>query len=261
MARMRSPNYPAISLKQAIDLIALIYKSDRENAINKEVAALHMGYSGLTGRTLKLMGALSQFGLLDKVGKGEVRVSKTAVSILHGIDDKERLAALAVAGRSPSLFRAINEAFVSPSDRTIESFLLRQGFTDSAVPPVIKSYRETSAFLAREGVSESYGVEDDADTDSSDDEVEENISVQTNQQRHGDNPPPPPPPPPANKTDFDSGELSLNFDMRTVSVKGRTSSPSELREFIASLSQLQELFEKVAPARKEASDDIEQGKC
>jgi hypothetical protein len=241
MAKMRSPNFPAIHLSQAIDLVGKIFREDRTNAIEKEDAAKHMGYTGLTGRTLKLLGALSQFGLLEKVAKGQVRVSRTAVSILHPSNDEERIEAIGNAGHSPALFKRIRDAFPDdPSERTITSFLVREGFTDSAIPSVLKSYRETNRFLAAEGVTESHGIAgpEDADSFSNDDE-DEGEMLQT---------PPPPamPNPSAPAPDFSppvQEGLSVNFDMKSVAITGRTTSPAELREFITALTALADLFD------------------
>lgn len=234
MTRMRSPNFPAIPLAQAIDLTAKIFKEDRSNVIQKEDAARHMGYSGLTGRTLKLMGALSQFGLLDKAAKGQVRVSKTAVEIIHPSDDEERRAAIARAGRSPTLFRRISGSFDNPSDRTITSFLVREGFTDRAIPPVLKSYRATNAFLAANGVTDSYGNEGADGRESSDDEEEEAVNEQPDKDFR------------EAKKQLDDGGLDLNFDLRSISLSGRTTSPDELREFVKKLQALQPVFEQFA---------------
>jgi hypothetical protein len=173
MGKMRSPYYPAIPLGQAIDLVAKIHREDRTNAIDKEVAAKHMGYVGLTGRTLKLFGALSQFGLLEKAGKGQVRVSKTAVSILHWSDEQEKREALLKAGTAPALFRRIKASFDQPSERTITSFLVKEGFTDVAIPAVLKSYKETNRFLADNGVSESSVTGQANDAESPEDEDED----------------------------------------------------------------------------------------
>jgi hypothetical protein len=247
MTRMRSPNYPGIPLKQAIDLTEKIFKADRTNVIDKEVAAEHMGYSGLTGRTLKLLGALSQFGLLDKVGKGNVRVSKTAVSILHGIDDDEKRSALAVAAGTPALFKRIRDTFDNPSDKTITSFLMKEGFTDTAVAPVIKSYTETNSYLAQQGVTESHGgggakVAESEPGDQEDDDV---IEVED---------------PPAGagvgmgqgkQKPFVQGEIALNstkpiFDFETVRIETVIDNPDDLAELIQRLEQIKGML----PAKK-----------
>lgn len=235
MTRMRSPNYPAIPLKQAVDFIDKIFRSDRTNIIDKEVAAEHMGYTGLNGRTLKLLGALSAFGLLDKVGKGKVRVSKVAVSILHGIDDAEKQSALLAAATTPALFKRIRDTFDQPSDKTITSFLMKEGFTDAAVGPVLKSYNETNAFLAASGVSESYGNSDadepDSMLDERDDEDEAMDTVDLEK--------------PEAKSEksggvklFHGGPLDFNLSSSGLRITGSTNSSAQLKAFIEKLNAL-----------------------
>lgn len=234
MTRMRSPNYPAIPLKQAIGFIDKIFRADRTNVIDKEVAAEHMGYSGLTGRTLKLLGALSQYNLLDKAAKGKVRVSKTAVSILHATDDKERKEALVAAARGPVLFRRIAETFDQPSEKTITSFLMKEGFTDTAVAPVLRSYSETNAFLAENGVSESYrsaavdGQESPSDTDVEEDGEMEIDEVEREKEK----------PARTKGAVFEDGPLDFNFSTAGLRLTGMTSSSAELKTFIAKLTAL-----------------------
>lgn len=235
MTRMRSPNYPAIPLNQAIGLVEKIFRADRTNVIDKDVAAEHMGYSGLTGRTLKLLGALSQFGLLDKTVKGKVRVSKTAVSILHGTTDDERNEAILVAARSPVLFRRIAEAFDDPSEKTITSFLMKEGFTDRAVAPVLRSYRETNAFLAAHGVSESYGEASEVEEESlSDNDLLEDDDMEADELDRPDD---------KDKRRggvaiYRDGPLDYNLSTTGLRLTGNTNSAAELKEFIAKLTLL-----------------------
>ncbi len=161
MSRMRSPSYPSVSLKQAIDLVSKIHQSNRTNVIDREFAARDMGYSGLTGRSLKVLAALLQFGLLSKAGKGEVKVTQTAVDILHGIDPADRDAALLRAGTSPSLFQELHERFPDgpPSENAIRSYLIQQGFADVAIGPAISAYMDTYHHLENISESESHGTE------------------------------------------------------------------------------------------------------
>lgn len=253
MARLRSPNFPAIPLGQAIDFTEKIFSRDRINAIEKTDAAKHMGYSGLTGRTLKLLGALSQYGLLDKVSKGKVRVSKTAVSILHGIGEGERHQALAIAGRSPALFQRIRNAFEEePSERSITSFLMQEGFTDSAIAPVLKSYRETNVFLAKEGVTESYGdgVEEGPESESFEEHEERPMPEAHTADRSSFRAPPPAPPP------NESGPLDFNYSSSGLSVTGRTGTATELKAFIEKLKLLADLLPE---APQEETNAVSQG--
>jgi hypothetical protein len=233
---MRSPNYPGIPLKHAIDLTDKIFRADRTNAIDREVAAEHMGYSGLTGRTLKLLGALSQFGLLDKVGKGKVRVSPTAVSILHGIDDEKHQALLSAA-TSPVLFKRIRDAFDQPSEKTITSFLMKEGFTDVAVGPVLKSYSETNSFLAASGVTESYGkvLENEEESpldhyDLEDDDMHvDEIPPASATVKLGK---------PISLATYQEGPLDYNLSTTGLRLSGTTNSATELKSFIAKLTLL-----------------------
>lgn len=239
MTRMRSPNYPAIPLKQAIDFVDKIFRSDRTNVIDKGVAVEHMGYTSLNGRTLKLLGALSSFGLLDKVGKGNVRVSKVAVSILHGIDDEEKRAALVAAATAPALFKRIRDTFDQPSDKTITSFLMKEGFTDAAVAPVLKSYNETNAFLTASGVTESYrnggstGADSSSDTDDDEDEIVDTIELEKPEAK-------------AEKGEavkiYQSGPLDFNLSSTGLRITGSTNSSVQLKAFITKLNALAALL-------------------
>ena len=83
MIRSRSPQYPSLSLPQSIDMVVKLHKANRTSVITRETAAKDMGYSGLTGRSLTVIAALAQFGLVEKAGKGDIKVSRRAVDILH----------------------------------------------------------------------------------------------------------------------------------------------------------------------------------
>lgn len=159
MARMRSPNYPSIPLRQAIQLAGKIHSKNRTNVIDRDSAVRDMGYSGITGRSLKVLAALIQFGLLSKAGKGSVKVTQTTVDILHGIDPRDRNAALLKAGTEPSLFKMVFERFPDgvPSENAIRSYLIQQGFADVAIGPAINSFMETYHELENIRESESHG--------------------------------------------------------------------------------------------------------
>lgn len=167
MERSRSPNYPAVPLDQAIDLISKLHSKSRTNVIDRESAAKDMGYSGLTGRSLKLLGALAQYELVKPSGKGNVRVTPIAVDILHGITDADRKTALRHAGTAPKLFKSIFDRFTDgiPSENVIRSFLIQQGYADAAIGPAIKAFLETNRYLENAGVYDGHGNDDDDESD------------------------------------------------------------------------------------------------
>jgi hypothetical protein len=166
MERSRSPNYPAVPLDQAIDLISKLHSKSRTNIIDRESAARDIGYSGLTGRSLKLLGALAQYDLVKPSGKGNLRVTPVAVDILHGITEGDRKAALRHAGTAPRLFKSIFDRFTDgvPSENVIRSFLIQQGYADGAIGPAIKAFLETNRYLENAGV---YDDPSDNDADES----------------------------------------------------------------------------------------------
>lgn len=185
MVRMRSPNYPAIPLRQAVGFVAEIHKKNRTNVIDRESAARDMGYSGLTGRTLKLLGALGQYELVAKAGKGNLKVTQTAVEILHGIDPKASMAALRKAGTAPRLFKELAGRFPDgiPSENVIRSYLIQQGYGDAAIGPAIRSFIDTNHYLEHVSAIGSHGDDDEDDAES---------ELQEEEERR--NPPPSPPP-------------------------------------------------------------------
>src|ERR1700722_19088161 len=94
MAKTRSPQYPAIGLKEAIDKLDGIYKHDYQNPIPRSVIAEHMGYQSLNGKSLGVLSALLKYGLLE--GRGDAsRVSDLGVQIIaHPPGTKEHAEAL-----------------------------------------------------------------------------------------------------------------------------------------------------------------------
>ncbi|MCH7889635.1 MAG: hypothetical protein IIA00_10225 [Proteobacteria bacterium] len=152
MARPRSPNYPAISLPEAIERLHKLFKRAQRQTITREQAAEAMGYDGLHGGSLGALSALLKFGLLEKGANG-VRVSDRGIAIIAPEDDEERNLAFADAAFSPSLFKELTERFLGgmPSDEKLRSYLIRKNFSSSALDRVIRSYRETMELVSDEG--------------------------------------------------------------------------------------------------------------
>lgn len=151
MERQRSPSYPSLTLEQAIDMVGKIHKANRTNVISRETAARDMGYSGLTGRSLTVLGSLAQYGLVDKAGKGDIKVSRRAVEILHPVEEAHRAEAIIEAALAPALFRTLHERFPEgvPSENALRSFMVQSDFNDVAIGPAISAFLETNAFAEK----------------------------------------------------------------------------------------------------------------
>ncbi|MES2292986.1 MAG: hypothetical protein V4527_06795 [Pseudomonadota bacterium] len=132
----------------------------RSTPVDRTVAAKLIGYSSLSGPANKALAALASFGLLDRAGKGETRVTERARDILHAANGEQRKLRLLEAALEPELFREIRERFqgipVPPEDGVI-TYLNRQGFNPSAVRPATKAFISTMLYLQELGVSEDVG--------------------------------------------------------------------------------------------------------
>jgi hypothetical protein len=145
--RQRSPNYPSLSLKEAVEKVRSLHDKNAQHPMTRDVAAKSMGYSGLSGPSATAISALNKYGLLT--GRGdEIRVSDRAMAILYAHSDEERRHALNEAFLEPDLFRELAQKFPGklPSDDALKSFLIRNKFAHSAVTNVISCYKETVEF-------------------------------------------------------------------------------------------------------------------
>jgi hypothetical protein len=156
MPKARSPAYPAIGLKEAVEAVTKIYNADYQNPIPREVAAKHMGYNGLNGKSLGALSALLKYGLLEGRGN-DTRVSERAVRIIANQPGTTfRADAITEAMKAPELFVDLDLRFQNgkASDQAIRAYLLMQKFIPSAADNALRSYRETKTLVTEE--SEAY---------------------------------------------------------------------------------------------------------
>ena len=158
MSRIRSPGYPGISLPQAIVLAAKLFEKNRHNPIDREAAVKDMGYNTLTGQTTKLLSDLGHFGLVERAGKGGVRVASITARILHPHNPQEKTEALQEAAYTPSLFAEIKDQWPDGyvSENSLRAYLIRRGFASSALQSALKAYADTYALLQQEDATESH---------------------------------------------------------------------------------------------------------
>ena len=152
----RSPNYPAFSLREAIEKAKVIYDQEKRSYTTSDVIAAHLGYNqavgGPGGRALS---AMRQYGLLDE-SEGKVRLSDAAYYLIHyPADSQERIQATKAAIRKPALFSELLTEYKDglPSDQTLHSTLLRRGFNPSVIADVIRTFRDTVAVDSGQNVN------------------------------------------------------------------------------------------------------------
>lgn len=158
---VRSPSYPVMSLADAIAAVHKIEGQYRSSKVDREIAAKMIGYSSLSGPANKALAALAQFGLVERAGKGEIRVTSRARAILHPDSPTEKRSELQAAALEPSLFRELKDRWpdVSPPEEAVISYFNRRGFNPSAIRPAARAYLQTLLYLEEEDDSDSRGEE------------------------------------------------------------------------------------------------------
>ena len=162
--RLRSPSYPSISLEDAVSAIAKIEKVYRTAPVDRGEAVKLLGYSSHSGPAAKILAALASYGLLERAGKGEARVTERAKTILYPGSDEERRKGLIAAALEPPLFRDLRDRFEAAIDdgmipeSGVIRYLDKENFNPSAVRPAARAFLGTMAFLASNGANDSHGV-------------------------------------------------------------------------------------------------------
>ncbi|BBC72540.1 hypothetical protein AEB_P1672 [Altererythrobacter sp. B11] len=234
MSRMRSPNFPALSLEDAVKAVEAIYDKNRKVLITREDAAKDIGYTGLTGRSMQVLGSLVQYDLLENTSKGECRVTQIAEDILHGFPDSKKKDALRKAGHAPALFQSVFDRFDGeiPGENAVRSFLIQSGFTNDGADKALKNFLATNRYLEMNGVFESVANEVHADadlapkTDNPGEKPAEHDQESKNLTGIGA------------AVFWNKGDLDFNLSSAGLAVTGATNSASELTAFIAKLEAL-----------------------
>lgn len=163
---IRSPSYPSLSLEDAIEAVGKIESQYRGSAVDREDAAKLLGYAGLSGPSNKTLAALASFGLVERAGKGMMRVTSRARSILHPDSEAEKARELREAALEPKLFRDIKDRFEDikvPPMEGVVTHLNREGFNPTAVTPAAKAFVTTMEFIESLRDGESHGSVIDED--------------------------------------------------------------------------------------------------
>ena len=153
MAKGRSPQYPSMSLGDAIGRVRKIYEAEHTHTAEREVIAKDLGYGGLNGASLTVIAALNRYGLLeaDKDNEG-LRVSGSTVSILELPEgEPRRVEAIEKAAFAPQLFAELRDNFRDqlPSDHNLRNYLVKKGFLPKAADSAIRVYRDTLELVSR----------------------------------------------------------------------------------------------------------------
>ena len=153
MARTRSPNYPALSLPDAIGRVTMVYDKNHQAPLDKGALALSMGFNSLHGGSLTAISAARKYGLLELVDR-DYRVSDAGVLIIRGEKGTaERAEALREALHGPAIFEVLLDRYgEQPVDpRSIQSFLeTKHGFKPKAAEVASRNFVEGVQFVTEQ---------------------------------------------------------------------------------------------------------------
>ncbi|HEV3244557.1 MAG TPA: hypothetical protein VGZ31_09110 [Chthoniobacterales bacterium] len=151
--RSRSPAYPICSLPTAVESARKLWESQRKQEAHIDSALKTLGYGGRSGRAVRAIAALNQYGLTEESGAKDarkIRLSEQAQDILHLAEtDERRRKALKAAALTPKINASLWERYGAnlPDDVAIKPFLIREkGYNDNIVNWIIANYRATLEF-------------------------------------------------------------------------------------------------------------------
>ena len=165
----RSPNFPHISLPDALKRAMQLYESDDTTPVPIDLIHDRWGFKRLSGYLNKIVAALKAYGLIDVQGHRENRkisISNRAMRILENADDKEEL--IRISSLEPNVYREIWEAYkggnlpkddVLNRDLKLGEYFNFQFKNQPARELLIKNFNETIEFAHIDPADDNLGEE------------------------------------------------------------------------------------------------------
>lgn len=162
-SRVRSPGYPMIDLKEAIEKAKELWNKDKMNPIPREVAAKHLGYESAGGHGGRVIAALKHFDLIS-FKEGDIILTEKAVDLaLHSSSDKVYQDIVKDIALKPDTYAEIfNEFKISEiSDATLKVKLIKDyKFNADKVDRFISNFRSTIDFAGLAATEEDMNKND-----------------------------------------------------------------------------------------------------
>jgi hypothetical protein len=148
--RPRSPNYPAVGLREAVDRLKKLYEKDGKAGAPAEIAAVHIGFGKPHGQAMSVLAALKRFGLVSENG-GRFAPSQRGLEIINlSPDDPRRQKALCDAVLEPSIYRELIDKHREsgwPANEVVASELeTYKGFIKKAAISLVEDLKDSLEF-------------------------------------------------------------------------------------------------------------------
>jgi hypothetical protein len=126
----RSKKCPSIALSAAIDLAKKFYQKAGKTKVKSEVAVNSLGYTSLNGAALTTLGALSQYGLIERDKGSMISISPVAIRVFHPLNKEQEMKSLEEMALNPKVFNELyTNGFQKADDDLIANHLIQNGFT------------------------------------------------------------------------------------------------------------------------------------
>jgi len=150
----RSPAYPFIALKSALDQARALYDAEGRYSAPLPPAFAAWGYGAKSSGGRQTVAALRYFGLIDVEGEGDNRKVKVSDDALRALlDEREDRSEYHRLIRDFALKPAVHQRLIEqypkglPSDASVRHFLMFEcEFNESAAIEVLDEFKETAAF-------------------------------------------------------------------------------------------------------------------
>lgn len=146
----RSPSYPGVPLKTAVQRVHQVYNVIRSHEVSADTMAKHLGYkSPSSGPATVMLAALKKFGLVEDSGRGDKRAAKLSDLAVEIVVNPNPLPHIQRAALTPEIHREMWQQYkcdVPPDDALRYELVVKRGFTESGWREFAKEYRETIAF-------------------------------------------------------------------------------------------------------------------
>ncbi len=252
--RTRSPNYPAISLAEAVSRITQIYEKEYGHAADSDTLSKAMGYSGTNGASDVVISALKKYGLLENAGNHEFKLSAGAIDIyLHKKGEPERVKAICEAAFTPPLFAELHDEYgdTLPSEHNLRVKLIKKGFNPKTVGDVIHAYRDTLELVAGEAPEYNAAIAGSKEDEKKDSKPVGDTPMQQPPAGVAAQQPPPIIQPPIDNHSDSRKHTELAFKLSRGSEARVTIYGDATQEAIAKLTALLELSQDTFPTQAE----------
>jgi hypothetical protein len=176
MIRERSPNYPQLSLEEAVGRVQTLFKRNSRSPVAPEAAVKAWGYTSLNGAARRHLSAVRQYGLISYEKNGDVRISQRGLIIaMRSPGAPEFGEALRDAALSPDVFRDLYNSKRGASEEALQHYLVAdRKFSPDGAKQVIGAYQATLEFAKLSEPS----YNEDAEEESSVDHIEHRETAQ-----------------------------------------------------------------------------------